>query len=476
MENDLSEVSPTGPAPGLLERLSTSRWGTRAALVLLALTAALVTTFPILDALRSRGREAGFWDIYVGRLIEFLPWAIAAEPLARSARAILRRWSSSVVRVAALLLLTALAGTAVASTELYVAYRLELPFTFGPGFPGRGGPEGWRPRGDRPRPRASEQSDAERESASAAEDGNPGADTALPGEPAGGGATTRSEAERSRADRRWRGRFDRRGEFTFKDLLRRGLQPAAAREWLFAWAVLALSAGAFASVDARRRERRTLQLESELSRAQLDSLKSQLHPHFLFNALHSVGGLVRTGEERGAIEALSALGDLLRRTLDLGANTEIPLHEDLAVIESYLEIEEIRFGDRLSFAVEYGEDVRHAQVPALTTLALVENAVRHGIAPREEGGRVLVSARKEGEELILEVCDDGPGYPHEVLDSPRAPRGSGGIGLSNLERRLAAYAGPLARLELDNLPSLEGRPGSGGARALVRLPLSLTSA
>jgi sensor histidine kinase YesM len=213
-------------------------------------------------------------------------------------------------------------------------------------------------------------------------------------------------------------------------------------------------------------ELRAVRLDAELADAQLSSLRAQLHPHFLFNALHTVGGLVREGRDEDALKTLSAIGELLRTTLDQGEKQELRLADELRVARRYLEIEERRFGQRLRLEWAIEEGCGAALVPALCLLPLVENAVRHGVAPRTEGGSVRVTARRAGAELVVEVVDDGPGFPAAVLAGGPQDEGEQArrcIGRANDRARLAMLYGDAQRFELEN-------PPTGGALVRVVLP------
>ncbi len=264
---------------------------------------------------------------------------------------------------------------------------------------------------------------------------------------------------------------------------RRGLETPdlESRKWqtrliqaaLIYWAILGLGAGLNSYLEMRRKDRRAAELElraerlrTQLARAKVDSLQSQLHPHFLFNALHSVGGLIRAGEEQRAVQIIAAIGDLLRSTLEHGEQSRVPLGDEWRIAERYLQIEGIRLGERLKASIEAAPEVREVPIPALLLLPLVENAVVHGIAPRPEGGEVTVSARLEGADLLIEVHDDGPGFPARVLNGENGPEENGrrSIGIDNSRERLRVIYGDHQRFELSN-------PPEGGALVRIVLPI-----
>lgn len=206
----------------------------------------------------------------------------------------------------------------------------------------------------------------------------------------------------------------------------------------------------------RERDLAASRLQTQLSQAELRALKMQLHPHFLFNTLHAISVLIRE-DPTAAQRTVTLLGDLLRSTLATAGIQEVTLREELAFLRRYLEIEEIRFQDRLTVRFEIDPRVEQALVPNLILQPLVENAVRHAVEPRPEFGTVVVRARRELESLELAVLDDGPG-----VDGADTPRGNG-IGLSTTRARLEGLYGSAGELRLDR------RPG-GGLAVRVRLP------
>ena len=208
-------------------------------------------------------------------------------------------------------------------------------------------------------------------------------------------------------------------------------------------------------IRAARLRERTAQLEGQLAAAQLDALRMQLNPHFLFNTLHAVSTLMARDVD-GARRMISDLSNLLRLVLDGSDGPEVPLDDELDVLGHYLDIERTRFADRLDVAMDVDADARGALVPTLILQPLVENAIKHGIAPRGEGGRVEIAAHRLNGHLVVHVCDDGPGVP---LNGPTRD----GVGLKNTRDRLEKLYGTDAELTLRNRPD-------GGLDAEVRLP------
>ena len=222
-------------------------------------------------------------------------------------------------------------------------------------------------------------------------------------------------------------------------------------DWLL-MTYLFLIGVAFALEYRQESEARALsaaQLETRLVEAQLQSLQRQLHPHFLFNTLNTISGLLRTDPD-GADAMIDRLGDLLRMTLHKSGIQEVPLKEELDVLQKYVEIEQTRFGSRLSIEMHIQPEVLDAQVPSLVLQTLVENAIRHGIAPNARPGWIAVHAARDADDLVLQVRDNGDGLPPDRLmalnrgvglDNPRARlehlyRGKYQFTFANLERGL----------------------------------------
>ena len=179
--------------------------------------------------------------------------------------------------------------------------------------------------------------------------------------------------------------------------------------------------------------------DAALARARLDVLKGQLQPHFLFNTLNSISTLVLKGDRDAAIRMLNRLADLLRASLAGATDHTVPLRDELALAQRYLDIETIRFGDRLRVELSIPTDVLDTRVPSLLLQPLVENAVRHGIAQDANAGLVEIHAQRDNGILRLEIRDDGPGPDATMVE---------GVGLSNSRERLRQLYGDRAHLTL----------------------------
>lgn len=217
------------------------------------------------------------------------------------------------------------------------------------------------------------------------------------------------------------------------------------------------------ALAAAQSESRAARLQLNLAEARIHALRMELNPHFLFNALNAVAGLVRKREHDAAIDMLARLGDLLRTTLDREMPAEVPLADELQFLGRFLDIELVRFGDRLRIAWDIEPDVRNALVPPLILQPLVENALRHGIARRPGPALLRISAGRSGLHLELAVRDTGEGL---VPADGRPPRN--GIGLSNTRARLAElYGADVASLEVADV-------AGGGVRARLLVPFHTT--
>lgn len=226
------------------------------------------------------------------------------------------------------------------------------------------------------------------------------------------------------------------------DFVVRAVRVAGVNLPVYAGFVLAWHAGAYYR-ESRDRALRAVELESSLQQAQLTALRSQLNPHFLFNSLHSIAELVHSNPKL-AEDLIVRLGELLRKVLDSSATQQVPLSEELEFVRGYVEIEQMRLGDRLQVTWDIDPRTLRARVPSLILQPLVENAITHGIAPSAQAGTLAVRAARVGDDLLLEVCDSGPG-----VDS-RAATPRSGIGLSNTRVRLASLYGAHHSFELVN--------------------------
>jgi LytS/YehU family sensor histidine kinase len=183
-------------------------------------------------------------------------------------------------------------------------------------------------------------------------------------------------------------------------------------------------------------EERARKLAAE---ARLRSLESRIHPHFLFNTLNSISSLIAVNPAR-AEQIVGRLATLLRASLDTSHQPLIPLREELAMVESYVDIEKARFGDKLRGSVEVPAELQDAKVPPMSVQSLVENAVKHGLTPQSGGGELLVTAAAENGNLRIEVRDTGPGFDLAAIPA--------GHGLESLVERLDALFGAKARLNV----------------------------
>ncbi len=185
-------------------------------------------------------------------------------------------------------------------------------------------------------------------------------------------------------------------------------------------------------------ERRMLETQVSAREAELRALRAQLNPHFLFNSLNSIAALVGSDPE-GARRMCERLGDFLRRTLALGARDAVTLGEELELVDRYLAIEQVRFGARLGFDRRVGPGAGQCIVPPLLLQPLVENAVKHGVADRVDGGTIVVDAQRDG--ALLRIVVENP------FDDEAPSRRGSGLGLQNVRRRLDVYGAREARLE-----------------------------
>ena len=205
--------------------------------------------------------------------------------------------------------------------------------------------------------------------------------------------------------------------------------------------------------------RRASQLEAQLAQAQLQALKMQLHPHFLFNTLNSISALLHKDIE-AADEMIGQLGDFLRLTLENSGVQEVRLKDELEFLKCYLEIERVRFQNRLTAEYQIEPGTLDARVPNLILQPIVENAIRHAIAPRAAPGKLEIQARHQNGKLQLQVSDDGPGLPASGSNEGVFKEG---IGIANTRARLRQLYGADYRFELANAPQ-------GGLMVTLEIP------
>jgi signal transduction histidine kinase len=234
------------------------------------------------------------------------------------------------------------------------------------------------------------------------------------------------------------------------------LTTSVLNNFLLSWMIIGVAhALIYAEREARRRQQAQA-LEIQLAQARLHALAGQLNPHFLFNALNSIAEVVHRDAE-AADGMLTSLGELLRASLDSDRAQEVTLAEEIAFLEHYVGIERVRLGPRLRFDCQVAVEALGARVPHLLLQPLVENAIRHAVAPRPAPGRVSVRANCRGGRLLLEVQDDGDGGSDPVAAGT-------GIGLRSTKARLQGLYGADHAFELSRLPE-------GGMLARVDVPL-----
>jgi sensor histidine kinase YesM len=218
-------------------------------------------------------------------------------------------------------------------------------------------------------------------------------------------------------------------------------------------------------VDAResmaRQIAETARLNEELSQAQLAALRRQMEPHFMYNTLNSIAGLVRDLRNDAAVGMIVGLSEFLRRSSEDSHRTQVTLQEEVEYLQRYLDIQKVRLGERLRVSVEVPAELLSAQVPNLLLQPLVENAIKHGISKRVAGGVVRVVVARRGNHLSLSVYNDGSGPPLNWASA------QAGVGLRNLRTRLQILHGMESELELRSA-------GTGGVEVVVTLPFTET--
>ena len=209
----------------------------------------------------------------------------------------------------------------------------------------------------------------------------------------------------------------------------------------------------------REGELRSSRLQTQLTRAQLEALKMQLQPHFLFNTLHSISALLHRDPD-SADRMIARLGDFLRLTLENSGTQVVSLQKELEFLTCYLEIERVRFQDRLTTSLDVDASALDTPVPNLILQPIVENALRHGVAQTRGPGRVEISAKRENGSLRIRVRDNGPGL--QAITRPDDGLKEG-LGLSNTRARLEQLYGAAHRFELENAPG-------GGLLVTLEIP------
>jgi signal transduction histidine kinase len=207
----------------------------------------------------------------------------------------------------------------------------------------------------------------------------------------------------------------------------------------------------------RSRQIHASELEARLAKTHLQVLRMQLQPHFLFNTLNTVAELVHTDPDT-ADQMITRLGRLLRLSLDHAGHQVVPLRQEIDFLRLYVEIEQIRFHERLQIVWDLAPDTLDAAVPTLLWHPVLENAIRHGVTPLAGGGRIVIASHRKADDLVLEVRDNGMGLPPGGVARE-------GVGLRNIRERLEQLYGPRARFRLE--PAF-----GGGTVATLRIPFT----
>jgi two-component sensor histidine kinase len=205
-----------------------------------------------------------------------------------------------------------------------------------------------------------------------------------------------------------------------------------------------------------RQQIETARLNEQFSKAQLDALRRQIEPHFLFNALHAIAGLVREKRNDAAVTMIAGLSEFLRKVVDTSDRHEVPLREEVQFLQKYLDIQKVRFAERLQLSLDVPEALLTAQVPSLILQPVVENSIKHGISKEALGGWIRVEAFRSDGRLTLRVYNDGPGLPADWDNS------KSGIGIANLRNRLRAMYGDSFEVSLRN--------HTAGVEVLISVP------
>jgi sensor histidine kinase YesM len=237
------------------------------------------------------------------------------------------------------------------------------------------------------------------------------------------------------------------------------------RNWVLDTSTYGLILGSILASDYYRRfqaeQVKSSELKAQLANSQLQALKMQLHPHFLFNTLNSISALIHE-DPRAADKMVARLGDFLRLTLDNSGEQAVSLQREVEFLNRYLEIESVRFEDRLSVKIDIEPETLAASVPNLILQPIIENAIRHGISRQTEEGIIAIRARRTGENLRIEIEDNGPGLNSAIKENKNGTAGSG-IGLANTRARLAYLYG-----ENHSLNISDAEPN--GVKVIMEIP------
>jgi two-component system LytT family sensor kinase len=209
--------------------------------------------------------------------------------------------------------------------------------------------------------------------------------------------------------------------------------------------------------SAARQMTETARLNEELSKTQLAALRRQMEPHFMYNTLNSIAGLVRDRRNEAAVNMIVGLSEFLRRASEDSHRAQVSLAEEAEYLQRYIDIQKLRFGERLQFSADIAPDLLDAQVPNLLLQPLVENAIKYGLSERAGGGAIRVVGERRGAALRLSVYNDGPGFPQDWQAK--------GSGLVNLRTRLQILYGDAAEFRMDNV-------GNEGVEVVVTFPLA----
>jgi sensor histidine kinase YesM len=221
-------------------------------------------------------------------------------------------------------------------------------------------------------------------------------------------------------------------------------------------AIYGFIGGVCAFLHSRMQAQEKLEIERQLTQAQLKALQMQMEPHFLFNTLNAITSLVAQGRNPEAMKTLAHLNTILRITLQRKAPEKVPFAEELRVVESYLAIQKVRFADRLQVKIDATQEALDGLVPCFLLQPIVENAIQHGIAPRAAGGLIETSVKRIGDKLWMQVRDDGAG--------PNGSTTQGhGIGMQNVRERLAYFYSDNYKLDIVS-------PVDGGYEVTIQIP------